>query len=376
MYFQHEYEREAVSMTLGATYQLDLPQQGLLSSLAIRLSGAEVSAYGQAGGNWRIIDEISKLEIIIDGAVVAKSLTGLQVQALSVFDQGLMPPSSWRNYATNVQYCYMLLNFGRWMYDTELGLDLSRHKNVEIRLTNTGGSSSFTDLTATIQKVLLRDAAAGQFKGYMRTEEWRRWTTVSDQTVYLILPSEYDLRRIMLQAIPPVDSNYLSECGINSEMDDIDLTFLSGQERVYKGGIDDLIRLNHWMNGKPLISSGVHYMSADKGVNVGLGYVNGGAWGAGSLDGSGASTVATMEASRTDNTQKPESYEADSPMDFVFTGMAPHNCALLSFDTTYQPVDWIDPVKKGTINLNIHTRSGASYDNGTNAVVLDRLVRY
>ena len=67
MFWQKEVIRESVAMTLNDTYNLDLPDFGLLGSMLIRISGAEVSGLGQSGGAWRIIDFISKLEVILNG---------------------------------------------------------------------------------------------------------------------------------------------------------------------------------------------------------------------------------------------------------------------------------------------------------------------
>jgi len=376
MFWQREYIREAVSMTLNDTYRLDLPEHGMLGSLLLRVSGSQKTGYGQDSDDWRIIDEISKLEVILDGATVCKSLTGYQVQGLSVYDQGVMPPSVWKNYATNTQWCYLLVNFGRWLFDLDYGLDLARYSNVELRITNTATDSDFADLSVSVLGYYLRDAPAGQFKGLLRTEEWRRWATVADETKYLDLPTEYILRRIILQAIPDVDSNYVEETNQWNLMDDIELALDTGQTRVYKGGLDDLVRENYYDLGRPLLAVGNCYQSADYGLDISLGYVLGGAWGAGSQDGAGADTVPTFETGRSSFTQKPETYEGDSPIGFIFVGVSPFLTAQFRFDHHPDPSYWLDPSKRATVQLNIHTRNSSSAADGVNAVVLDRLVRF
>lgn len=374
MFKQHEYIREAVAMDLNETYRQDLPNAGLLSSMLIRISGAQASGLGQTGGSWRILDYLSKLEVILNGATVCKSLTPKQVQAGSVWDQGVMPPEVWRNYATNTQYTYLLLNFGRFMGDDLLGLDLARYDNVEFKLTNTALAAQFSDLTISMLGLYLRDMPAGAFRGYVRSEEWRRWNTVADETKYLELPTDFNIRRIMLEATPDVDADGVEDTGIANQMEDIELNFDTGQTKVYKGGIDDLIRLNYYWNGRPLIATGSHYMNADKGVDVSLGYVRGGAWGAGSQDGAGAIVIPTMETGRTSFTQKPETYEADSPQGFIFEGAAPYQSALFNFDDVPDPAQWLNPQQRATVQLNIKTRNSAASADGVNAVVLDRYV--
>jgi len=374
MYWQREYIRENISMTLNDTYRLDLPENGLLGSILLRVSGSEASGYGQSGGDWRIIDELSKINVVLNGATVCKSLTGYELQALTYYDQGVIPPGVWRNYATNTQFEYLLINFGRWLHDNECGLDLSRFANVELQIENSATSSDFSDLTVSIQANYLRDAMSGSFRGYLRTEEWRNWTTVQAETKYLELPTEHILRRIMLQAIPAVDANNVEDTNMANLMDDIELALDTGAVRVYKGGIDDLMRENYLDMGRPVVTGGFPYHTADKGIDISLGYVLFGAWGAGSQDGAGAATVATLESGRTSFTQKAETYEADSPIGAAFFGIAPFETALFRFDEDPDPSSWLDTNKRKTVKLDIHTRDSSSADNGRNAVVLDRYV--
>ncbi len=361
-------------MTLNATHEEELPDNGLLGSILLRISGSEASGYGQSGGDWRIIDEISKIELLGNGAEIIKSITGYEAQALAVWDQGVMPPSAWRNYATNTQWCYILINLGLYLFDTEHGLDLSRWDDVELKITNTATSSDFSDLTVSIVEFFLRDAPAGQFRGYMRTEEWRSWTTVADETKYLDLPTEHMIRRVMLQAIPDVDSNNVEETNMSNLMDDIELSLDTGEVRVFKGGIDDLMRENFYDIGRPLLAGGFPYHSADKGIDISLGYVHLAVAGAGSQDGAAAATIATLESGRTSFTQKLETYEADSPACLMVSGVAPFLTALFRFDILPDPSSWLNPNDRKTVELDIHTRNASSAADGRNAVVLDRLV--
>jgi len=377
MYWRREYLREAVSMTLNGTYQVDLPDHGRLGSLLLRISGSQVSGYGQSGGDWRIIDEISKIEVILNGSIVCKSLPGDVAQALGFYDQGVPAPDTWRNYATNTQWCYIPLNFGRRLFDPAAYLDLGHFTSAELKITNTATSSDFSDLTVSILEYFLEEPT-GEVPpvGYLRTEEWKKWTTVADETQYLDLPTEYRLRRIVLQAIPAVDSDNVESTGMHNLMDDVELMLDSGRLRIFKGGIDDLMREAYYHIGRDIITGGFSYMTADKGVKIGLGYVTAGAWGAGSQDGAGAATIATMESGRTSFTQKPETYEADSPIAMLFKGVAYHNTVLIPFDQDPNPNTWLDPDLRKTVELNIHTRNASSAADGTNRVILDRLVPY
>lgn len=374
-FWQKSYVRENESMTLNQTYLVDLPEHGLLGSLLIRISGTQKSAYGQDGGDWRIVDKITAIKILGDQSTIIKSLTGYQAQGVSAYDQGVMSPSMWRNYAAAVQYEYLLINFGRWFGDTEFGLDLGKFRNVQLQVTNDASSSTeFTDLSISIMGYFLRETPSSAFLGFMQTENWREWTTVSDETKYLELPVDRLIRRLFLQAVAPILAT-LDTTGVHNMMDDIDLSLDTGVIQVYKGGLDDLLSDNLYMNGRPWLSWGSPYMNADKGIDMGFGRTIGFVAGPSSADGAGAGTILTPEGGNTNRRQRMETYEADHPAQIVVCGEAPFGLALISFDLDWTPEGWLDPEARKTVKLNIHTRSGSSYAGGTNAVILDRLVR-
>jgi len=375
-FWQREIIRSGISMTLDGTYRLDLPDHGLLGSLLLRITGREITGLGQGGGDWRIVDFLDKIEVRLNGSTVCKSLSGYLCQAFATYDQGVIPPGAWRNYATNMQSEYVLINFGRHLFDPEMVLDLARFKDVELRITNSAEATDFSGLGLTVVAYWLREATTPALGGYMRTEEWRSWATVSDETKYLVLPVEYPIRRVCLQAVPAVDGSYVEKTGMHNLMDDVKLALDTGQILLWDGSIEDLIRDNFLDFGKEYIVTGSHYMTADKGVRVDLGYVLGGAWGAGSQDGAGAATIPTMETGRTSFTQKPETYEADSPIGFIFKGLAPFETALFRFDHDKNPASWLDPRARASVELNIHTREHADAVDGANTVALDRFVRY
>lgn len=376
MFWQKEYIRENVAMTLNDTYRVDLPENGNLGSLILRISGSQVQNQGINGGAWRILDYISKIELIGDGSTIIKSLRGDMVQACAFYDDGCVAPDRWMNYASGTQRAFFVLNLGRFLHDPLLGLILEKFKNVELRITNTATATLFSDLTVSVLGVYQRESAGAGFIGYLRTEEWRSWTTIADQTQYLDIPTENDLRRVILQAIPNVDANNVETTGIENLMDDIEYTLDSGMVRMFKGGIDDMIRWNAFEYKGLIVTGGEQYMNADRGVRVGLGYVTGGAWGAGSRDGAGAAIIATMESGRTSFTQKPETFEADNPMQFLSQGISYHNTAVLKHDHDPEPSSWLSPEERKTVEINIHTRNLAAAADGTNRVILDRLVSY
>ena len=377
MYFQDEYLRESDGATRNATYKLGLPDTGILGSLYIRLHGKPETGNPFAAVNkWRLIDYLDKFEIILNGSTVCKSLTGLQAQFVSFMDQGTVMPAKWEEYSQPTLRDYLVINFGREFNDTDLGLDLSRFGGVELQITNSCATADWQDdLKWTVMAHWLREPDV-PVKGYMRTEQWRQWTTVADEIKYLNLPTEHTLRRIILQAIPGVDASYIENTSLFNLMDDIDLSLKTGVLRVYKGGLDDLLYMNVLDLGVQPITGGWTYHTADKGWNSGLGYVDAMAVAAGSKDDAGATVPVTVEGARNSFTQKSETYEADTLIGYLAKGIAYNNCGFFRFDHNPNPQTWLDPLQRRTVQLNIHTKNSAAAAGGTNTVILDRFVRY
>lgn len=374
MYKQLEYLREAVAMTLGETYQLDLPKTGRLSGFILKLSAPCTSGATLAVATWRLLDFISKIEVIANGATVIKSLTGIQAMFYAWKHQGIVPPHFWRNYATNTQFEYIPILFGRFLGDPDYGLDLERFDNLELRITNNSSATYHSStISVSVLQTFIRESA-NPFKGYIRSELWREWTTVSDETQYFILPTEYPICGIDLRALPPVTSG-LSNTGFANLMDDIDFSIQGGTKKLYKGGLDDLIVQNYLERGAEIITSGLADINADRGIDVGIGRMFGWSGISGSKDGAVSATIPTMLADATDNTIAFEAREADSPVEFICRGMGFQNVGWLLHNQDLLPELAIDPNRDGECRLNIHTRSGATYASGTNQVLLERVVQ-
>jgi len=375
MYWQNEYFRQNVSMTLNNTWREDLPKYGLLGSLMIWISGTTVIWLGLNGGSWRICDFISKIEIIGDGATVIKSLSAKQAKALAFFDQKISMPDAYKNAGAVTQRDYTLINFGRYLGDLEYGLDLSRFKNVEIRITNTASAAEYADLTISVMMNILRDAVPGQFKGYMHSEAWRSWVPVASEVQYLQLPSNWLIRRIMLQPVPGIDAAtgaWYTFC--NNLMYNIELAFMTGNERVWKDSWNMLVNNNLVDYGAYVFGGGSMLVNANYSLDVGMGnhlYKAGIAEGQAAARGTVPTTDATTYAELLDF----KDYAGLNPIFLMEIGMAPHNCGVFRFDHDMNPATWLDTKAKDVVKLDITTRSTATCTSANNYVVLDRLVR-
>jgi len=373
MFTQGIYLREAVTMTRNSTLKLDLPGEGQLSALLLKITGNCTSGATLTATPWRIQDHISNILVLANGATPIKSYSAPLAQYTAWLSQGLVPPHFWRNYAENTQMEYLWVLFGRRIGDEQYGLDLEAFSSMELQITNTATSTYYsTDFTVSVLQAFMRDMP-GKFGSHIRTLNWREWTTVSDETKYYLLPSEFPLRGIHLRALPDETSG-VNDCNCANLMDDIDFSLNGGTKQVYKGGLDDLMVLRYMERGAEIHTHGLIDRTADYGLDFSVGRAWGRSIGSGSKDDAVSSVIPTIESDQTDGSIKPEAREADSPIEIGVTGMAYQYTVPLLHVPDCEADKMIQPITKdGEVRLNLHTRSGAAYADGTNTVMLEQV---
>jgi hypothetical protein len=369
-----EVFRSADAFTINTTYDQDLPKTGLLSGLLIEVTGTKVSGATSATEAWRLDDFLTKLEIIGNGSQVIKSINWKDLLYLNYLDFGKMPPTIWRNYASQSDRAVGIVLFGRHPYDTDFGLDLSKWNRVQVKLTNTGSATYYTgNLAINITELWLNDLPSGFGRGYLRTEEFRSWPTVQNKWEYIELPTTNPIRGVHLQLVPDVDASFIAETGMSNLADDVKFGISTPKIFLHDGGVFQRMYLDSIRNPGLELTSGFVYKTADVGFHMGLGYIFGMAGVSGSKDGAVSTVDVTIQGDNNNGTQSLESFEADSPAHLMARGMAVQNFVTLHYAKDADPAWLLDPSRHGQIKLDVHTRDAAAAADGTNRVLLDSL---
>jgi len=376
MYWQREFLRKAATWTNGGTYKEDLPKTGLLGSIMVHAYRAGITDAFNDQLKWRLLDYISKVEIIANGSDIVKSFTGEIAKGLTFFDGGGGAPDQEFNYGSSTKRAHFLINFGRRLFDKRFLLDLSKFDNVEIQLTNDGSSTYFAgDWTVDILLYLLRDSAGAAPEGYFRTEEWRKWTTVQDERKYFNLPTELPIRRLLLHVLAAATTNTNADTQGYNVLDDIELYLKSRQVKVLDYSLRELWYENYFDYGKEAIQCLEPYHSNGYGVKTGLGQTLGKALGQMPQGGTPGAATIGIEPGGDNMTQKLLRTGTDN-YSMLAMGLALENCAIIRFDQDGEdPAGYLDPEVNKVVNLDLHTKDSSSADNGTIRLVLDRLVR-
>lgn len=373
MYIHRDVILDSKSMTFNQTHAEDLAKQGLLQSLLLIMSSDQVSPYGSAGGDWRLLDKLDDIEIVGNGGKVVRSLKAKEHAYFSYLTGRKTQQDMWRNYASNTQFCVIPISFGRKWNDREWALDLGNWDQVQLKVKNTATSSTFTtDIKLSVIAQYLRDVPRSAVRGYMKAEAHTDYVPVAADTKYLNLPTQGKLHRAILHLRPGQDGNGVV---YDQPWDMADLITLKGKAGSVEYMDHSAARLayENWydLEGE-VLTMGQSYHTADKGYDMGVGRPLG--WQVGSLskDGAGSSTVPTMAADNTDFAIVNETYEADSPIAVWVRGQGFHNC--LSLPVAWGPDlgDWLDLEANKQVTLDIRTRSGATVTSAKNRVLLER----
>ena len=377
MYWQREFLRAGVTWTNGGTLKLDLPKVGLLGSIMIHAYRAGVTDAFNAAYKWRLIDYINKVEVIANGSELIKSYTGEVAKGLTFLDGGGGAPDQEFNYGSSTKRAHFMINFGRRLFDRKYLLDLSKFNSVEIQLTNDGSSTFFGgDWTVDILCYYLRGAAGITLPGYMRTEEWRSWTTVQNERKYLDLPTERKIRRILLHVLPAHGTNNNADTQGYNVVDDIELYLKSREIKVLDYSLRELWYENYFDLGRQPMSALEPYHTSTYGVKTGLGQVLGKAAAQMPQSGTPGTNTVALEAGNDGDTQKLLRTGTDN-YSYLMMGLALENLANIRFDQDPDdPSSWLDPAADKVVNLDVHTKDSATADNGVVKVILDRLVPY
>ena len=380
MHIQREILRDGVSMTFGQTYELYLPKSGMLEGLLLYIRSTGKNADLATAIKWRLIDYISKIEVIGDGSEVIKSLDGPQALASAFYDDYREPMSMWRTYSNTTQRQWIPIHFGRGFLDELYGLDLSRFNQVTLKITNNASSTPFTtDIGLTVLALWLRDAVT-PFAGYFREEEIKTWAPVANAWEYSELPVALPIRRILFRHRPFVgsaDSKHSSSFPRGA--DDIDFTFKSGQVRVYRGDLEMLGSLAVMENPAEAETRGSIDRTQGYGFNVGIGYVYHNL-GSGMADAGGVtSTIANMSKDVQAGMQEMAYRSGNGPLGWVCRGYGYGYCVPVFYAQKPGLEDLLIPEDVKQVDLNVHCQNGTTVSGtGTaaeSAIVLSRLVR-
>lgn len=143
---------------------------------------------------------LPKVEIV-DGSNVIFSLTGMQAHALEFYDTGRLYPGGGSFVPTWNLVHNCVINFGRFLHDTVLGLDLKKFTNPQLKITfdeDAAVTSAVVNTLCVIAEIF--DELVPAPTGFLMNKELYSYTPLAGATEEIDLPNDYPYRQILLQA--------------------------------------------------------------------------------------------------------------------------------------------------------------------------------
>lgn len=377
MYTQREFFRTAQTVTLNNTTRFELPDNGYLMGMFLQIYGTPVNDGRIATHHWRMVDGISKIEVMSDATNPIFSLPGSVAKFCGWKDGAPAMLDQQHNYGTSTLRWWVPINFGRFYKDTKYGLDLSKHPAPELRISTDWTATYFTTaLYADIMLLYMRDVTANPFAGYLRKEVWQTYTTVASEKKYYSLPTERLIRSVILQTHPDISATMVAERTPYQTLKNIQLNYRTGEKKVFDASLRYLWLDNAFECGRDAVQGAESYSTNEYGVWTGLGQ---------SLYKAGLNTTHGVQNSygpdlvpgEDSSTQIRQTDSNGDVSSLVFYGLSMENCAWFDFKSpTDEPGSYLNSEVEKTVQLNLEIGTDTHDTAATINIVTDRYVSY
>lgn len=186
---------------------IQLPESGFLSQLNLRAAIKATYVDEVALNIWQAI---TKVEVLVNGSQVVKSLDARQLRALAWYHgMELNPLGTYGRHGTGDKTFWTFpILFGNFVGDTHHMLDLGAYSNPQLKLTWNGAPSSFDgvsrDLTTEpafrygLDGIIARGAMEEPVEGYIKSSQLDSWLTADGATHTTEIPKGQDLLGVMI----------------------------------------------------------------------------------------------------------------------------------------------------------------------------------
>jgi hypothetical protein len=220
---------ETATSTTG-TITKDLPERGILTELYPQVTYTKVYSTKRPLPDW---EAVTKIEVLVDGSTVVKSLSGPEIRALTYYNGGPFATTAlFHGTGGDTDgYSGLPLYLNRYAGDNKAGLDLAAYSNPQIKITYDTSQTTIDGVTyeaatsPTIKYNIMAKIIDGTPNGFMncyvQSRQIDTWTQTASAEHSTEIPRGFDLYRLMYK------SGYL-DTGWTHYMDKVKLDFDNG----------------------------------------------------------------------------------------------------------------------------------------------------
>lgn len=219
------------------------------------LDQTDVGASGTKSIDINVLDPISRIDItwradikalmltqpgamlpkieLVDGSDVLFSMSGLEAQALNIYDRRVPTMNSPLQCAGNMGFFTFGIDFGRWLWDTELAFDPKQFRNPQLKITY-NETLTWVDCANNFLEVVAHcfDEKIISPIGFLMSKLHYAYEPVGDDSYhYIDLPTDHTIRQMLIRGyksqknpLDVVDEARLSEENDKRVVFDLELT--------------------------------------------------------------------------------------------------------------------------------------------------------
>jgi hypothetical protein len=206
MYFKEQRFEKAKSSTLASTHTVDLPDTGLIDTIALQFGLVNTATVYQDAPS-TLHHNITKIEVIGDTDKTLFSMTGECAIAKAFRKLNALPPMTINGYGSKTQWGTIPIFFGRKPHDGKYALDLSQWDKVQLKVTNALSSTYFTSLSMETRLHTIEDSVEAHPKFLKQWEYEADKPDTDGDYVRPKLPTKGLLRTLMIQLDPDLTAS-------------------------------------------------------------------------------------------------------------------------------------------------------------------------
>lgn len=196
--------REAQSSDT-ALFRKDLSKAGSYSALDI---GIRLTNGATSGIDMDLLTVLKHISLVCNGNDYRWHISGHDFFRNFWLKHGRPMPYTWTEAASGVNECWFRMEFGRFLGDTQYGLDLSRFNNVQLQIdydaTLLGAAASTTFTTGTFTVTIIAHQfpynSRPSFRGMLCISEFYTTTTAASGDIVEDLPSSVPVLGVVVSA--------------------------------------------------------------------------------------------------------------------------------------------------------------------------------
>jgi len=241
----------------GVIY-LDLPAKEMISAIGLDF---QATVGGTVPTTTSLIDRITKIEVLLEGAKVAFSADAQLASFLHFFQAGTVPKHHVSYRPTDYSNVRPLLHFGRFPGDPEYMLDTSKYSSAQLAIEYALNTTYEATGTTVLTVYILRPYNTVEPKGFIRSRKVHVFTgsgTAGETQVDL--PTGLPWFGLGFR-------KFLVTSDVITPLTDVDVDIDEGRMHLYQGRIEDLLTEQARMFGHPIVGNYIYaYPTGDTSI--------------------------------------------------------------------------------------------------------------